>query len=43
MRDKPHPAPEGRLRRLLWFALLYGASLAVFTALVYGLRGLIPR
>lgn len=35
--------PEGRRRRLLWFVLLYVASLAVFTVLVYGLRAVIPR
>ena len=43
MREEPHPPPEGRLRRLLWFVLLYGASLAAFTAVVYALRGIIPR
>jgi hypothetical protein len=35
--------PEGRSSRLLWFVFIYVASLAVFAALVYGLRGLIPR
>ncbi len=38
-----HRPPEGRLRRLLWFVALYVASLVVFAALVYGLRGLVPR
>ncbi len=36
-------AREGRARRLLWFVLIYVASLAVFAALVYGLRWTIPR
>lgn len=36
--------PRGsRSKRLLWFVLLYAASLAVFAGLVYGLRGIIPR
>jgi hypothetical protein len=35
--------PGRRSRRLLWFVLIYVASLAVFAALVYGLRGIIPR
>ena len=39
----PRPPSEGRARRLLWFVAIYGASLAAFTALVYALRGLIPR
>jgi hypothetical protein len=34
---------RGRIRRLAWFAALYLASLAAFTALVYGLRAIIPR
>ena len=38
-----HRPSEGRLKRLLWFVLIYGASLAAFAALVYGLRALIPR
>ena len=29
--------------RLAWFVVLYLASLAVFSALVYGLRLLVPR
>jgi hypothetical protein len=32
---------ERRGKRLLWFVLLYLASLTVFAALVYGLRGLV--
>ena len=43
MPAQPHPPSEGRVKRLLWFVLLYGASLAAFTAIVYGLRGIIPR
>lgn len=35
--------PEKRSKRLLWFVLLYGASLAIFTVLVYGLRAIVPR
>lgn len=35
--------PERRGKRLLWFVLLYVASLGAFTLLVYGLRALIPR
>jgi hypothetical protein len=38
-----HRPSEGRLKRLLWFVFIYGASLAVFTVVVYGLRGLIPH
>jgi hypothetical protein len=29
--------------RLAWFVALYAVSLAVFAALVYGLRALVPR
>ena len=43
MKAGSDPAPEGRLKRLLWFVLLYGASLAAFAVLVYGLRAIIPR
>ncbi len=43
MATEPSRPPEGRRRRLLWFVLLYVASLAVFTALVYGLRAIVPR
>ena len=32
-----------RLKRLVWFAALYLASLAAFAALVYGLRAIVPR
>ena len=38
--DRP---PGSRAKRLLWFVLIYVASLAVFAGLVYGLRGIIPR
>lgn len=37
-----HP-PGKRGRRLLWFVLMYLASLAVFSALVYGLKLIIPQ
>ncbi|MFC4170997.1 MULTISPECIES: hypothetical protein [Microvirga] len=43
MKAGPTRPPEGRGRRLLWFALIYLVSLAAFTVLVYGLRGIIPR
>ncbi len=29
--------------RLAWFVALYVVSLAAFTAIVYGLRALVPR
>jgi hypothetical protein len=35
--------PESRSKRLLWFVLIYAASLGGFTALVYGLRGIVPH
>ena len=35
--------PGSRLKRLVWFAALYLASLAAFAALVYGLRAIVPR
>ena len=35
--------PERRSKRLLWFVLMYVVSLAVFAALVYGLKLIIPR
>ena len=38
MRIDAHRPPEPRGKRLLWFVFLYGASLAVFAAAVYGLR-----
>ena len=38
-----NPPPGGRSRRLLWFVLIYAASLAAFTVLTYGLRAIIPR
>lgn len=43
MRADTHRPPERRVKRLLWFAALYLASLAAFAALVYGLRFIIPR
>jgi hypothetical protein len=30
-------------RRLVWFAALYVASLAAFTALVYAFRAIVPH
>lgn len=39
----PSRPSGGRLKRLAWFGLIYLASLAAFAAVVYGLRGLIPR
>jgi hypothetical protein len=38
--------PNGEPRawsRLAWFVVLYVVSLAAFTAVVYGLRALVPR
>jgi hypothetical protein len=35
--------PDGPLKRVAWFGLIYLASLAAFAATVYGLRGLIPH
>ena len=32
-----------RASRLVWFVALYVISLAAFTAVVYGLRALVPR
>ena len=43
MKVRQQPPGEGRGKRLLWFVVLYVASLAVFTALVYGLRGIVPH
>jgi len=43
MQAEPHRPPERRSRRLIWFIAIYVASLGVFTLLVYGLRGIIPR
>ena len=31
-----------RLRRVGWFVALYAVTLAAFTAVVYGLRALVP-
>ncbi|HZH51020.1 MAG TPA: hypothetical protein VEZ16_03975 [Microvirga sp.] len=41
MRAGSQPPPEGRGKRLLWFVLMYLASLGAFTVLVYGLRWLV--
>ena len=35
--------PPRQTWRLVWFVVLYAVSLAAFTALVYGLRALVPR
>lgn len=43
MRAAPQQPGGGRVKRLLWFVFIYVASLAVFAALVYGLRWTIPR
>ncbi len=43
MRTSTHRPAQGRTKRLLWFGLIYAASLAGFAALVYSLRGLIPH
>jgi hypothetical protein len=43
MASSPNPPTEGRARRLLWFVLIYAASLAAFTAFVYGLRAIVPH
>jgi hypothetical protein len=40
MPDAPSPS---RWRRIGWFAVLYLGSLVAFTAVVYGLRALVPR
>ncbi|WP_162559251.1 hypothetical protein [Microvirga sp. 17 mud 1-3] len=45
-RPKPGSRPPGSrssLKRVAWFVLIYLASLVVFAAAVYGLRGLIPH
>lgn len=42
MSGAPSPAAAG-WRRLVWFAAIYGVSLVAFTALVYGLRFVVPR
>ena len=42
MSEAPRPAATG-WRRLLWFAAIYGVSLLAFTAVVYGLRAVVPR
>lgn len=34
---------SGRGRRTLWFVGLYVASLLAFTAVVYGMRALVPH
>jgi hypothetical protein len=38
-----HPPPRRLSKRLLWFVLIYIASLGAFTALVYGLRAIVPH
>jgi hypothetical protein len=38
-----NPPPGSGAKRLLWFVLIYAASLLAFTALVYGLRAIVPR
>ncbi|WP_281413563.1 hypothetical protein [Microvirga antarctica] len=39
-----HSRPgRGGGRRFAWFVAIYGASLIVFAALVYGLRAIIPH
>jgi len=43
MQAETRRAPGRRGKRLLWFVVLYLASLAVFAALVYGLKLIIPR
>lgn len=43
MRSGQSQPQERRFKRLLWFVFIYVVSLAAFAALVYGLRGLIPR
>ncbi|WP_445500916.1 hypothetical protein [Microvirga sp. G4-2] len=43
MQAETHRASERRSKRLLWFVLIYLASLAAFAALVYGLRFIIPH
>ncbi len=43
MQGEVQRPPEKRSKRLLWFVLMYVASLAIFAGLVYGLRGIIPR
>lgn len=43
MKPGPRRPPGSRVKRLLWFLLIYAASLGAFAVLVYGLRGLIPR
>jgi hypothetical protein len=42
-RDPGHTPARSRIARLGWFAALYVASLAVFAALVYSLRAIVPR
>lgn len=43
MQAETRRVPEKRAKRLLWFVLLYFASLAAFAALVYGLKSIIPH
>jgi hypothetical protein len=42
-RTEPGRKPDGRGRRLLWFAALYALSAAAFAALTYALRALVPH
>jgi hypothetical protein len=41
-RNPRHTPAPSRVARLGWFAALYLASLAVFAALVYGFRAIVP-
>jgi hypothetical protein len=34
---------RSRVARVAWFAAMYVASLALFAALVYGLRAMVPH
>jgi hypothetical protein len=43
MRVGTDPTKHGRAKRLAWFVALYLCSLVAFTAVVYGLRAIIPR
>ncbi|MGO4572168.1 hypothetical protein [Microvirga sp. 2TAF3] len=41
MRTEPRRKPGRLYKRVLWFCLIYAASLGAFAAIVYALRGLI--
>jgi len=43
MQGETQRRSERRSTRLLWFVLMYVASLAVFAGVVYGLRGIVPH